>query len=102
MEANIRPRWKKLAREAEALKAGKANGIANGKSPEQKQEIIRQDERDIKILKTMWTMLAYGLVTFLSGFAIWILDNTFCRTLIGWRRDIGMPWGFLLEGHGWW
>jgi len=30
------------------------------------------------------------------------LDNMFCGTLRRWRRDIGLPWGILLEGHGWW
>ncbi|KAF3480248.1 alkaline phytoceramidase [Arthroderma uncinatum] len=60
------------------------------------------DERDIRILKSMWAMVAYGLSTFLGGFVIWNLDNEYCSTLRGWRREIGLPWGILLEGHGWW
>ena len=61
-----------------------------------------EDTRDSKILRTMWIMVAYGLITFLGGFTIWNLDNHFCPKLRGWRRDVGLPWGILLEGHGWW
>lgn len=61
-----------------------------------------QDRRDAKILKLMWTMIACGLFTFLSGFALWSLDNEYCSTIRRWRRQLGLPWGILLEGHGWW
>ncbi|KAM5480509.1 alkaline ceramidase ydc1 [Microsporum audouinii] len=47
-------------------------------------------------------MVAYGLSTFLGGFAIWNLDNEYCSNLRTWRRELGLPWGILLEGHGWW
>jgi hypothetical protein len=46
--------------------------------------------------------IGFGLSIFLGGFAIWHLDNEYCSKLIKWRREIGMPWGFVLEGHGWW
>ena len=63
----------------------------------------RLDERrDQKILKVMWWMIGSGLSIFLGGFAIWNLDNEYCSTLRGWRREVGLPWGILLEGHGWW
>ncbi|EFY84869.1 alkaline ceramidase [Metarhizium acridum CQMa 102] len=58
------------------------------------------------ILKTMWALVATdptpGLTVFLAGYAIWNLDNIFCSQLRGWRRQIGLPWAILLEGHGWW
>ncbi|KAK8918154.1 Alkaline ceramidase 3 [Metarhizium anisopliae] len=64
------------------------------------------------ILKTMWALVATGeirgfhptpgLTVFLTGYAIWNLDNIFCSQLRGWRRQIGLPWAILLEGHGWW
>ena len=67
------------------------------------QNISRQnDERDQKILRTMWIMIGYGLSTFLGGFAIWALDRIYCNELRIWRRELGLPWGILLEGHGWW
>ena len=54
------------------------------------------------ILREMWTMVVVGLAIFLSGFAIWALDNKFCRDLRRMRRELGLPWGIFLEGHGWW
>lgn len=66
------------------------------------EEQSRVDRRDLRTLKTMWIMIAYGLSVFLGGFAIWALDNAYCSTLISWRHKIGLPWGILLEGHGWW
>ena len=68
----------------------------------EKEASRRLDERDRKILGTMWTMIACGLGVFLGGFYIWHLDNEYCLQLREWRREVGMPWGFLLEGHGWW
>jgi dihydroceramidase len=35
---------------------------------------------------------------FALGFAIWNLDNVFCDTLTRWKRAIGWPIAFLLEG----
>ena len=71
-------------------------------TPQDKTEQGRQDKRDMELLKTMWYMVGWGLVTFLGGFAIWSLDNVHCSTLRRWRREVGLPWGILLEGHGWW
>ena len=62
----------------------------------------RTDARDVAILQTMWKMIACGLSSVACGFLIWNLDNAFCYTLRSWRREIGLPWGILLEGHGWW
>jgi len=62
----------------------------------------RQDKRDEQILKTMWQMIPFGLLSVASGFLIWNLDNIYCSNLRIWRRQIGLPWGILLEGHGWW
>jgi len=62
----------------------------------------QKDQRDTLILKQMWTMIAWGLSIFLGGFLLWYLDRAHCSTLRQWRREIGMPWGFFLELHGWW
>jgi dihydroceramidase len=83
MEVNIRPRFR-----------------VKEKAPGASQE--REDRRDKAILKQMWTMIVCGLSIFLGGFLLWHLDNVHCSKLRRWRREIGMPWGFLLEGHGWW
>lgn len=65
-------------------------------------EQTRIERRDEEILKTMWMMIACGISAVACGFLIWNLDNIFCGVLRRWRRDVGLPWGILLEGHGWW
>ncbi|GFZ45335.1 hypothetical protein JCM24511_03061 [Saitozyma sp. JCM 24511] len=42
-----------------------------------------------------------GILTFAAGFAIWNVDNIFCEHLRRARVPLG-PWGFLLQGHGYW
>jgi dihydroceramidase len=37
--------------------------------------------------------LAYGL---------WNIDVNFCGTLTQWKHALGMPWGIVLEFHGYW
>lgn len=92
MEVSIRPKFRSQERKA-------ANPHPNADT---KVAQNREDARDKEILRQMWTMIAFGLSIFLGGFVIWTLDNEYCSTLRRWRREIGMPWGFLLEGHGWW
>ncbi|KAI9801952.1 MAG: hypothetical protein M1825_003007 [Sarcosagium campestre] len=60
------------------------------------------NDRDLKILRSMWLMVACGLTLFIGGFGIWSLDSIYCPELRAWRRKMGLPWGILLEGHGWW
>jgi dihydroceramidase len=67
-----------------------------------KDEQVRLDKRDIRILKTMWALCAAGVGSVGIGFLIWNLDNIYCSKLRLWRRELGLPWGILLEGHGWW
>lgn len=62
----------------------------------------RHDRRDEDILNTMWRMIPFGLLSVASGFLIWNLDNVYCSKLRQWRRELGLPWGILLEGHGHW
>jgi len=62
----------------------------------------RENARDKEILKQMWIFVVFGLTVFLGGFGIWALDIIYCGTLRKWRRSVGLPWGIVLEGHGWW
>ena len=95
MEFNLRPSLTKREEEYKLLR--KRSMTVD------ERDISRSDDRrDQKILKSMWWMIASGLSIFLGGFAIWNLDNEYCSTLRIWRREIGLPWGILLEGHGWW
>jgi len=67
-----------------------------------KEQQRYENERDSKILKNMWILVAFGITMFLGGFGLWAIDNVHCSNLRSIRRDVGMPWGFVLEGHGWW
>ncbi|PGG99368.1 hypothetical protein AJ80_09364 [Polytolypa hystricis UAMH7299] len=96
MEFTLRPSRRK-SREEDRLAQLQA-----GMSVPTKEEQEYQNTRDLKIIKTMWMMVGVGLAAFLGGFAVWGLDNVYCSTLREWRRIIGLPWGILLEGHGWW
>jgi len=105
METNIRPKYRHKRMKVPAN--GHANGHTNGQAkgvvtPWQQEAQKEEDERDLATLRTMWTMIAYGLSVFLGGFALWNLDNIYCSKLRSWRHEIGLPWGILLEGHGWW
>lgn len=96
MEMNLRPHYRRKHEARHNPDKGKTMTAAE--EAEQK----RVDERDTKILAQMWTLVATGLAIFLTGFGIWQLDNIYCSSVRRWRREIGLPWGILLEGHGWW
>lgn len=59
-------------------------------------------ERDQEFMSAMWAMVCKGLSIFLLGWMLWALDTAYCSTLRHWRRQMGLPWGIVLEGHGWW
>ncbi|EKD16007.1 alkaline ceramidase [Drepanopeziza brunnea f. sp. 'multigermtubi' MB_m1] len=94
MEVNIRPSLKE--------KYGMKSRKTIGSEPLAASESVANDLRDTAILKNMWLMVTIGLAIFLGGFGIWNLDNLYCSTARQWRHQVGLPWGILLEGHGWW
>lgn len=86
MEFALRPSLKQSENEYRLRNQGRSMG-------KKEQEISRgKDRRDREILGTMWVMIAYGITTFLGGFAIWSIDNVYCGKLRMWRREIGLPW----------
>lgn len=91
MESTLKPSHKTMERHQ--LQAS---------SEKEKREIKKEDLRDRRIVNSMWVMVSWGLFTFLAGFGLWTIDNIYCSSLKKWRRDVGLPWGLLLEGHGWW
>lgn len=96
MESHLRPKWRR------AKPAGHRPQDGDMIGSESKRSLDTIDRRNKEILRSMWLMIAYGLSTFLGGFAVWSLDNWYCARLRSWRRQIGLPWGIFLEGHGWW
>ena len=96
MEAEIRPSVRsKVLRHKQAAIEGHVNGA-------QKEAWEREDRRDEEIVRQMWVLVAWGLSIFLLGFTAWNLDQHFCSVWRRWRHQVGLPWGILLEGHGWW
>jgi dihydroceramidase len=96
MEKALRPSWRRAQRERDDAQLGREL------STEERMQRQSIDHRNNHILKTQWLMVIYGISVFLGGFAIWSLDNKYCSTIRKWRRQMGLPWGILLEGHGWW
>lgn len=80
----------------------KSNG--NGYARKRTSSLVtaQTQARDLAILNRMWLIVSSGLVIFLGGFLLWNLDNSYCSSLRQWRNQLGLPWGVLLEGHGWW
>lgn len=54
------------------------------------------------VRKEVKKLATWGAVIFVSGFAIWNIDNAICSILTTAKHSIGMPWSFILELHGWW
>ena len=96
MEISLRPRWRGTLESDRVAKEKK------GVSVPTREEQERMNKRDLEILRNMWYLVIWGVSVFLAGFALWGLDNKYCGTLRSWRRQIGLPWGALLELHGWW
>jgi dihydroceramidase len=49
-----------------------------------------------KAYKDLWRMAVGGLLFFGAGFTLWTLDRELCGMWRGWRRSVGLPWGFFL------
>ncbi|KAK4184536.1 putative alkaline ceramidase family protein [Podospora australis] len=42
------------------------------------------------------------LVVLIVGYVLWQCDLEFCAQLRRWRGQMGLPWAWVLELHGWW
>lgn len=64
--------------------------------------LTQKHVKDDKARKALYFVMITGVWTFLLGYFLWNLDIHFCGTVRLTRRSWGMPYGFVLEGHGWW
>ncbi|CAH2350963.1 alkaline ceramidase Ypc1p [[Candida] railenensis] len=64
--------------------------------------LTQKHVKDDKARKELYSVMITGVWTFLLGYFLWNLDIHFCSTVRSTRRSWGMPYGFVLEGHGWW
>ncbi|CAK9439874.1 uncharacterized protein LODBEIA_P39740 [Lodderomyces beijingensis] len=61
-----------------------------------------QHVHDKKVRSQMDGVAIFGVGIFLFGYFLWNLDIHFCDEVRSIRQDWGIPYGFILEGHGWW
>ncbi|KAL4900695.1 hypothetical protein BDW74DRAFT_182529 [Aspergillus multicolor] len=52
--------------------------------------------------RQIWGMVRFGAAIFNLGYWLWLLDQWACGFLTSNREEIGLPWAFLWELHGWW
>lgn len=64
--------------------------------------LTQKHVKDDVIRKELYRVMITGVITFLFGYFLWNLDIHFCSFVRYTRRAWGMPYGFILEGHGWW
>jgi dihydroceramidase len=62
----------------------------------------RVDKEDAEARDDLRYTATWGAVTFLSGFALWGIDRGQCGNLTHAKHFMGLPWGMVLELHGWW
>lgn len=55
-----------------------------------------------KEISQMRTLMIKGVGFFGFGYLLWNLDIHLCVKITQLKRWVGIPYGFLLEGHGWW
>ncbi|KAL4761350.1 ceramidase [Aspergillus foveolatus] len=63
---------------------------------------IPQQIHDSDIRLNIKIVSRFGLICFVSGYALWLVDNFLCPSLTFVRGVLGMPLAFLFEFHGWW
>lgn len=64
--------------------------------------LVRKHVNDKAARKEMDHIMSLGLIYICIGYFLWNMDIHFCDMWRGARHAIGMPYGFVLEGHGWW
>lgn len=58
--------------------------------------------KDPIALKEMRKLAVIGFVSFMTGFGLWGIDRGQCSSLTSAKHWMGIPFGFILELHGWW
>ncbi|KAI5965964.1 YDC1 [Candida pseudojiufengensis] len=64
--------------------------------------LTKENVYDKKAVTQLNYCAVFGVGIFLFGYFLWNLDIHFCDQVRITRRQWGIPYGFILEGHGWW
>lgn len=79
-----------------------AYGILTGVVMLKSHFLVKEHVKDVEARKVLNTLIIWGLAYIVAGYFLWNMDIHFCSTWRSLRRFIGLPYGFVLEGHGWW
>ncbi|KAI0462113.1 hypothetical protein LJB42_004200 [Komagataella kurtzmanii] len=64
--------------------------------------LIQRHVPDAAARRDLYRLLGLALGEFLTGFVLWNLDTVYCTYLRQIRRYWNLPFGVILELHGWW
>lgn len=64
--------------------------------------LIKKQVKSAASRKALGCMATFGISLGLLGYFLWNIDFHLCGYVTAVKRYVGMPWGFLLELHGWW
>lgn len=79
-----------------------AYGILNAAILFRSAYLTNKHVHDKKAAAQLHKTMILGVLIFLLGYFLWNMDIHFCEQARATRRSWGMPYGFILEGHGWW
>lgn len=79
-----------------------AYGLLNAGIIFKSYSLAKAHVKDQKAIKQLNKTMIWGIVLFLFGYFLWNCDIHLCSHVRATRRNWGMPYGFVLEGHGWW
>ncbi|OJJ43488.1 hypothetical protein ASPZODRAFT_28499 [Penicilliopsis zonata CBS 506.65] len=64
--------------------------------------LIRSTVKDEDARKQLRSLALWGYITFSLGFIFWMIDVHCCSKLKTVRSQVGLPWAWVFEFHGWW
>lgn len=64
--------------------------------------LVNEHVHIVETRKQMNAVMIRGFLYILLGYFLWNTDIHLCSMYRSVRRAVGMPYGFVLEGHGWW
>lgn len=79
-----------------------AYGLLNAAIIFRSNALTQKHCTDKKALSQLNRTMLSGVLIFILGYFLWNLDIHLCSHARAKRREWGMPYGFILEGHGWW
>lgn len=65
-------------------------------------KLVKKRVTDPAERKQVTRLINFGAFFAAFGYFLWNIDMHLCSTVLSVRRSIGLPFGILLELHGWW